>query len=57
VQAADKRMGTSATLLQRDEAERELYDLMEERQKLQMALADSRVAAGCVDAAREAGVL
>jgi len=57
VAETDKAMSTSKTQLQRDELEGELYDLIERRQKMQLALADSQAAAGCVSAARSAGVL
>ena len=57
VQAVDKSMNLVKTSLERDELECQLYDLVETRQKLQMQLADSSVAAGCVAAAREAGVI
>ena len=57
VEAAAKAMDLSKTSLERDGHECQLYDLVETRQRFQMALADAQVAAGCVAAAREAGVV
>ena len=53
----EKSMNLSKTQTERDRLECKLYDLLDERQIASMALADSQVAAACVDAAKEAGVL
>ena len=53
----DRAMSLAKTSLERDEFEGELYNLVETRQRLNLAFADASVAAACVDAAKEAGVL
>lgn len=53
----DKKLAIASTLQRQDELGGQFYDLVEQRQKLQMQLADATSANSCVEAAREAGVL
>ena len=53
----EKCLDLSKSQMERDRFEGELYEQLDRRQILNMSLADSQVAAACVDAAKEAGVL
>ena len=53
----ERKMALSKTRLAESELENRLYDVVETRQKAQLSLADARLAAACVAAARAEGVL
>lgn len=53
----EKIRQTAKTLFEQDEAASKVYDMVETRQRLQMAMADATVAHGTVEAAKTAGVL
>jgi hypothetical protein len=54
---AEKTRAIAKTLSEQGQAESQLYDLVEKRQRLNLALADAQVAFACVTAATEAGLV
>jgi hypothetical protein len=56
ISEAEKTRAIAKTLIEQGEAEGQLYDLVEKRQRLNLALADAQVAFACLTAATEAGL-